>query len=74
MKQVLKLSSLSDDPHLREMIVGSAIGMSVKVLSAVSILFMNIVVARFLGANETGLFFSCLYSGYHHRSSGATRS
>jgi len=56
-KQVLKLSSLSDDPHLREMIVGSAIGMSVKVLSAVSILFMNIVVARFLGANETGLFF-----------------
>ena len=57
MKQVLKLSSLSDDPHLREMIVGSAIGMSVKVLSAVSILFMNIVVARFLGANETGLFF-----------------
>ncbi len=57
MKQILKLSSLSDDPHLREMIVGSAIGMSVKVLSAVSILFMNIVVARFLGANETGLFF-----------------
>jgi O-antigen/teichoic acid export membrane protein len=57
MKQILKLSLLSDDPHLREMIVGSAIGMSVKVLSAVSILFMNIVVARFLGANETGLFF-----------------
>jgi O-antigen/teichoic acid export membrane protein len=57
MKQILKLSLLSDDPHLREMIVGSAIGMSVKVLSAVSILFMNIVIARFLGANETGLFF-----------------
>jgi len=57
MRRTLKLSLFLDDHHLREMVIGSAIGLSIKVLSAVSIVFMNIVVARTLGASETGLFF-----------------
>lgn len=57
MNQIAKLTSRLTDPHLREMLLGSVIGLSVKVLSAVSIFVMNMVVARTLGATEAGLFF-----------------
>ena len=53
----LKLSTRLADPHLREMLIGSIIGLSIKVLAAISIFVMNIVVARTLGAAEAGLFF-----------------
>jgi O-antigen/teichoic acid export membrane protein len=45
------------DPHLREMLIGSVIGLGIKVLAAISIFVMNIAVARTLGAAEAGLFF-----------------
>ncbi|MFT7673656.1 MAG: O-antigen/teichoic acid export membrane protein, partial [Gammaproteobacteria bacterium] len=45
------------DPHLREMLIGSIVGLSIKLLSAISIFIMNIAVARTLGAAEAGLFF-----------------
>ncbi|MCP4278116.1 MAG: oligosaccharide flippase family protein, partial [Gammaproteobacteria bacterium] len=53
-----KLQSLSlSNPHIREFVLGSAVGLGIKVLSAVSLFLMNIVVARALGAAEAGLFF-----------------
>ncbi len=45
------------DPHLREMLISSVIGLGIKVLAAISIFVMNIAVARTLGAAEAGLFF-----------------
>jgi O-antigen/teichoic acid export membrane protein len=39
------------------MLIGSLIGVGIKVLAAISIFMMNIVVARTLGAAEAGLFF-----------------
>ncbi len=55
--EILKFGFRTRDPHLREMLVGSIIGLSIKVLSAIGIFIMNIVVARTLGAAEAGLFF-----------------
>ncbi len=55
--RILNLDSRLSDPHLREILLGSAIGLSVKVLSATSIFVMNMLVARTLGAAEAGLFF-----------------
>ncbi|MCP3688546.1 MAG: hypothetical protein GY784_09035, partial [Gammaproteobacteria bacterium] len=53
-----KLQSLSlSNPHIREFVLGSAVGLGIKLLSAVSLFLMNIVVARALGAAEAGLFF-----------------
>ncbi len=57
MDQIMNLGSRLSDPHLREIVLGSAVGLSVKVLSAVSIFVMNMLVARTLGAAEAGLFF-----------------
>ena len=54
---MLKSASYLADPHLREMLIGSIIGLGIKVLSAISIFVMNIAVARTLGAAEAGLFF-----------------
>jgi O-antigen/teichoic acid export membrane protein len=54
---IAKLQARLGDPHLREVVLGSIVGLSVKVLSAVSIFAMNMVVARTLGAAEAGLFF-----------------
>lgn len=45
------------DKNLREMLQGSGVGLLVKVLSAGCAFLMNIVVARTLGATESGLFF-----------------
>ncbi len=57
MSQLKQLSSRLSDPHIREIVLGSAIGLGVKLLSAVSLFVMNMVVARALGAAEAGLFF-----------------
>lgn len=54
---MLKSRTRLTDPHLREMLFGSIIGLGIKVLSAISIFVMNIAVARTLGAAEAGLFF-----------------
>lgn len=45
------------DSHLIEFLSGSAVGLIVKMLSAISIFLMNILIARSLGASESGLFF-----------------
>jgi O-antigen/teichoic acid export membrane protein len=55
--RILKKAINLTDPHLREMLIGSIIGLGIKVLAAISIFVMNIVVARTLGAAEAGLFF-----------------
>jgi O-antigen/teichoic acid export membrane protein len=57
MDWIMKPGFRLSDPHLREVVTGSAIGLSVKVLSAAGIFVMNILVARTLGAAEAGLFF-----------------
>lgn len=51
------LGKLNADPHAREILRGSAIGLAVKVLAAGSMFLMNVVVARKLGIDEAGLFF-----------------
>lgn len=48
---------LGRDAHTREMLLGSAVALMVKVLAAGAAFLMNIVVARKLGASESGLFF-----------------
>ncbi|MEM7562434.1 MAG: oligosaccharide flippase family protein, partial [Pseudomonadota bacterium] len=53
----LKASLTLLDSNLREMLLGSFVGFSVKLLSAISLFAMNLVVARTLGAAEAGLFF-----------------
>jgi O-antigen/teichoic acid export membrane protein len=55
--RILKKAINLTDPHLREMLIGSIIGLGIKVLAAISIFVMNIAVARTLGAAEAGLFF-----------------
>ena len=45
------------EPHLREMLVGSLAGVTVKVLAALSLFAMNVVITRTMGASEAGLFF-----------------
>jgi O-antigen/teichoic acid export membrane protein len=55
--RILKKAINLKDPHLREMLIGSIIGLGIKVLAAISIFVMNIAVARTLGAAEAGLFF-----------------
>ncbi len=57
MNQFKQLSSCLSDQHTREIVLGSAIGLGVKMLSAVSLFVMNMIVARELGAAEAGLFF-----------------
>lgn len=58
MRQSLsKLRTQLLDPHLREILLGSVVGLGVKILSAVSLFLMNILIARSLGATEAGLFF-----------------
>ncbi|WP_432697794.1 hypothetical protein ACQUQP_05455 [Marinobacterium sp. YM272] len=54
------LSSLKDklsDTHTREILLGSAAAIIVKVLAAGASFLMSLVVARTLGADEAGLFF-----------------
>jgi O-antigen/teichoic acid export membrane protein len=55
--QMLRTFTNLTDPHLREMLIGSIIGLGIKVLAAISIFVMNIAVAQTLGAAEAGLFF-----------------
>ena len=55
--RILKKAINLTDPHLREMMIGSIIGLGIKILAAISIFMMNIAVARTLGAAEAGLFF-----------------
>lgn len=45
------------NPHFREVLFGSSLGLFVKVLTAILAFLMNIVIARKLGAAEAGLFF-----------------
>lgn len=50
-------TKLGGDAHSWEVLLGSAVAMLVKVLAAGAAFLMNIVVARKLGASESGLFF-----------------
>ena len=52
-----KLAAARADANSRDILLGSVVGVGVKVLSAASIFIMNIVVTRTLGATEAGLFF-----------------
>lgn len=45
------------EPHAREMLLGSLVALTVKVLAAISLLAMNVVITRTVGASEAGLFF-----------------
>lgn len=45
------------NPHFREVLFGSSLGLFVKVLTAILAFLMNIVIARKLGPAEAGLFF-----------------
>jgi O-antigen/teichoic acid export membrane protein len=45
------------NPHFREVLFGSSLGLFVKVLTAILAFMMNIVIARKLGPAEAGLFF-----------------
>jgi len=56
-KLVATFNQFVVDLHTREIILGSIIGLAVKVLAAGSVFLMNIVVARKLGVAEAGLFF-----------------
>lgn len=57
MDKVLNVKAYLTQPHLREMLMGSLAGLIVKVLAAISLFAMNVVVTRYLGASEAGLFF-----------------
>ena len=57
MESLLRLYRNRFDGNLREVISGSAVGLGIKILSAVSLFAMNIIVARTLGPIEAGLFF-----------------
>ena len=57
MDKMLNVKAYLSEPHLREMIRGSVVGLVVKVLAAVSLFAMNVVVTRYLGAAQAGLFF-----------------
>lgn len=56
-KQVALLRVRLVEPHLREMLIGSLAGLTVKVLAALSLFAMNVAVTRTMGASEAGLFF-----------------
>lgn len=47
----------TENPHLREILLGSGVALGIKVLAAGSAFVMSAVVARKLGAEEAGLFF-----------------
>lgn len=57
MDKVLNWKAYLTEPHMREILLGSAAGLIVKVLAALSLFAMNIVVTRTVGASEAGLFF-----------------
>lgn len=57
MEKVPKWRLYLADPHMREMLLGSAVGLTVKVLAALSLFAMNVVVTRTVGATQAGLFF-----------------
>lgn len=52
-----KLWKKTENPHLREILLGSGVALGIKVLAAGSAFVMSAVVARKLGAEEAGLFF-----------------
>ncbi|MGI3130183.1 oligosaccharide flippase family protein [Halopseudomonas pachastrellae] len=52
-----RLAKKLGNPHQREMLLGSAVALLVKVIAAAAAFLMNLVVARSLGASEAGLFF-----------------
>lgn len=54
---IQSMDKLTMDPHAREMIRGSLVGLAVKVLAAGSMFLMSVAVARKLGPAEAGLFF-----------------
>lgn len=56
-KVIVNIKKKISDDHSREMLLGSAVAMLVKVLAAGAAFLMNLVVARSLGASEAGLFF-----------------
>ncbi|WP_338518681.1 oligosaccharide flippase family protein [Alteromonas gracilis] len=57
MEKVSKWRRYFAEPHMREMLLGSVVGLVVKVLAAVSLFAMNVVVTRTVGATQAGLFF-----------------
>lgn len=57
MDKVLNWKTHLTEPHMREMLLGSAAGLIIKVLAALSLFAMNVVVTRTVGASEAGLFF-----------------
>lgn len=57
MDKVLTWKAHLTEPHMREMLLGSAAGLTIKVLAALSLFAMNVVVTRTVGASEAGLFF-----------------
>lgn len=48
------------DGHMREVVTGAGVAFSLKVLSAGSTFAFNVVLARLLGATDTGVFFIAL--------------
>ncbi|SMC26476.1 Membrane protein involved in the export of O-antigen and teichoic acid [Desulfacinum hydrothermale DSM 13146] len=48
------------DEHMREVIAGAAVTFTVKVVGSALMFAFNVVVARLLGAEQTGLFFLAL--------------
>lgn len=50
-------AKFSSDHHFREVVLKGSLGFAVKILSALSIFLMNIIIARKLGATESGIFF-----------------
>jgi O-antigen/teichoic acid export membrane protein len=57
MEKVSKWRLYFAEPHMREMLLGSVVGLVIKVLAAVSLFAMNVVVTRTVGATQAGLFF-----------------
>lgn len=57
MDKVLNWRLYLTEPHMREMLLGSAAALTVKVLAALSLFAMNVVITRTVGASEAGLFF-----------------
>lgn len=52
-----KIRRILSDKPLAELIFGSGVALSLKVLAAFSVFLLNIVIARRLGAEDAGLFF-----------------
>jgi len=55
-----KVRSYSSDPHLREMSRGAALAFMLKILGAGLMFALNVVVARLLGVEDTGVYFLAL--------------